>query len=79
MYLKLLHAIVALQVELHDVSKPGRPTICCVPILAEGPGGAPTAVELRDALPLGAFLAPIAACKDGLVAATEALEAQEPG
>ena len=70
---------LVLQVELHDVGAPGAPSVCCVPILAEGGDGPPTPLELQDALPLEAFLAPVAACKGSLVAAIESLEAQEPG
>ena len=76
--LKLQPIIPVLQIELHDVGTPGRPSVRSVPLLAEG-GGPPTPLELQDALPLEAFLAPVAACKDNLVAAIEALEAQEPG
>lgn len=75
---KVQPLMLVLQIELHDVGTPGRPSVRSVPILAEG-GGPPTPLELQDALPLKAFLAPIAACKDNLIAAIEALEAQEPG
>ena len=63
------------QIELYDVVG-GVTSIRSVPILESY--GSPTALELQDGLPLGAFLAPVASCKDALAAALETLEPCEP-
>lgn len=63
------------QIGLYDVV--GRVArVQYVPILEED--GAPTPLELEDALPLGALLAPLATHKDGIAAALEALEPDPP-
>jgi hypothetical protein len=47
------------------------PTVVHVPLIEEE--GAPTPLELEDALPLGSLLAPVAASKDAIAAALETL------
>ena len=66
------------QVHLYDVgSLHGGLSMRAIPLLEEA--GAPTPVALQDALPPAAFLAPVAARKEALAAAIEALEPCEPG
>ncbi len=68
-----------MQVGLHEVGPsggPGRGTVRYVRLSEEGE--APSAVELQDALPLEALLAPLGASKDAIVAAVEALQPEPP-
>lgn len=65
-----------MQIELYDVAG-GVTSVRTVPILEMH--GSPTALDLQDALPLGAFLAPVASCKDALASALETLEPCESG
>ena len=65
------------QVDLYDVSGPHGASMRAIPLLEER--GAPTPVDLQDALPLSAFLAPVAESKEALSAAVEALEPSEAG
>jgi len=71
----LLHPFTRpVQVSLYEVGPsdaPGRATVRHVRLSEEGE--APTAVELQDALPLEALLAPVGACKDAIVAAVDTL------
>ncbi len=64
-----------LQIQLFDVAG-GVMSIRSVPILEMQ--GSPTPVDLQDALPLEAFLAPVASCKDAIAAALETLTPCEP-
>ena len=50
------------------------PGVHYVPILEEG--GAPTPLDLEDALPLSSLLAPVAEQKDAIAAALDTLQAE---
>ncbi|KAK9831909.1 hypothetical protein WJX81_008153 [Elliptochloris bilobata] len=64
------------QVELWDVRGP-VPAVRCVALTPDG--AAPTAVDLGDALPLSALLAPVGATKERIAAALDLLEPAQPG
>lgn len=63
-----------LQVRVYDIMG-GVTSVRSVPILASH--GAPTAVDLHDALPISPFLAPASEAKEAIAAALEALEPGE--
>jgi hypothetical protein len=48
-------------------------------VALEADGAAPTAVDLGDALPLAALLAPVGAAKERIAAALDLLEPAPPG
>ena len=64
------------QVELWDVRGP-VPAVRSVALTPDG--AAPTAVDLGDALPLSALLAPVGAAKEQIAAALDLLEPAQPG
>ncbi len=64
------------QVELWDV-RGAAPAVRSVALEADG--AAPTAVDLGDALPLAALLAPVSAAKERIAAALDLLEPAPPG
>lgn len=53
------------------------PAVRCVALMDDG--AAPTAVDLGDALPLHALLAPVGAAKERIAAALDLLEPAVPG
>lgn len=62
------------QLGLYEVAPGGGVSVRYVQLLEED--AAPTAMELEDALPLTALLAPVGKAKDAIVAALDSLQAE---
>ncbi len=65
--------LLSAQIGLYEVSG-SVPTVRYVPILEAD--GAPTPLDLEDALPLACLLSPVADAKDAIGAAIDALQAE---
>ena len=73
---KQCRCAIYLQVGLYDVQ--GRVPIVHRVALVEDESGSPVAVDLQDALPLDALLAPVASCKEAIASALDTLQPEAP-
>jgi hypothetical protein len=70
----MLPPCAAVQLGLYEVSPSGGASVRYVQLLEDDV--APTALELEDAVPLAALLAPVGEAKESIVAALESLQAE---